>query len=81
MMLENSLQEWISSVCDKNFESFDEVLKEVSCGTLLSEIISKCGITVTGITKNPKTEKIKAANIEKTLDCLRKVSRMSQKYL
>jgi hypothetical protein len=79
--LEASVTQWASLVLGKLFESFEDLVGEVSNGHLLSEIIGKCGFPVTGITKNPKTLKVKQANIEKSLECLRRISRMSQKFL
>lgn len=77
--LESSLVTWLSSLIGRSFEGFEEILTEIS--TLLAEIIQKCGFSVTGVTKNPKTGKVKQGNIEKSLECLRRISRMSQKFL
>ena len=80
-MLKTSLVEWVSNTCKLAVECFEDLISELGTGVLLSEIIVKTGLQLTGITKNPKTDRIKQGNIEKCLDCLRKVSRMSQKFL
>ena len=77
--LETSLLQWLGGLVGRSFDSFEEILSEIS--TLLAAIVQKCGFPVTGITKTPKTGKVKQGNIEKSLECLRRISRMSQKFL
>lgn len=79
--LQKSLVDWVSGVASKNFENFEDICLDMSNGILLHEIVTRCGMGITGIMKNPKTDKIKLGNIEKCLDALRRNNRMSQKFL
>lgn len=79
--LKLSITNWINILASTSFESFEDSLPELSSGVLLSELIQKCNFALSGITKAPKTAKIRQSNIDKCLDSLRKSSRMSQHFL
>jgi hypothetical protein len=79
--LQKAISDWISVVSGKCFENFEIIVHEISSGVLLSELVQNCGIPLTGIMKQPRTEKVRQGNIEKALDVLRKNARMSQKFL
>lgn len=79
--LKTSITSWVNSTLNRIFDNFESLLPDLSSGLLLSELILKCNLPLTGITKAPKTQKIKQSNIDKCLESLRKSSRMSQLYL
>ena len=58
-----------------------EIQKEITNGSLLCEIVSTIfNVKITGMFKDPKTESTAISNIRKSLEILKKQSKMSQKF-
>ncbi|CDW89619.1 UNKNOWN [Stylonychia lemnae] len=88
-LLETSILNWIKSmgVLSKfgqhynEVQSLLEIQKEISNGSLLCEIVTTIfNVKIMGIFKDPKTEATAISNIRKSLEVLKKQTKMSQKF-
>ena len=82
--LEESLTQWVSElqILQPPPCSFRELIPEFQSGVLLCVIISRAlYASIPNIVREPTTEQACMSNIRKALDALRKIPKMSQKFV
>lgn len=81
--LEKTIVNWIDElqILQPSPCAFAELISELKKGTLLCVVTSKVtGIRISNVIPDPKTEQTALNNIRKSLEVLRKLPKMSQKF-